>query len=267
LPFVTPEFAAALLKDPRLDAEIARRRRLREQQEERRWLEEDPSGILAGINRLTRAIKQAIAELDKPRPPGTREPDPEERERQREEWSEFEDRCYGLIEGVERLIAREEDEAAGIERRCTRTAKVRCRPITPKPPPPPPKAKQRSQQPANGASRSAPSPGSAQTSPLQDGGWCNGVIRYFNAVTRLGIVIVNGLTEMSLPSAVFAKSGLTVLSPNQHVKVRVVTHPDRRNEIDALELRMSSEEPGAASAQAVGGRFRINPVREKYAGW
>jgi hypothetical protein len=78
-----------------------------------------------------------------------------------------------------------------------------------------------------------------------------GVVRYFNAVTCLGVVIVNGLTEMSLPSAVFAKSGLTLLSPYQRVKVRVVSHPDGRKEIDALELRMSLEE--AAAACSAGG--------------
>jgi hypothetical protein len=264
---VTPEFAAALLKDPRLDAEIARRRRLREQQEEAAWFEADPSGILAGINRLTRAIKYAVAELDKPRPPGAREPDPEDVELWQGEWDEFEDVVHSIIEGVERLIAREEDEAAGIDRKYSHTQRVRRGPVQVKPPPPPPPRKPRMPQPPVAASGSAPSPGSAQVAPSQDVGWQNGVVRYFNAVTCIGVVIVNGLTEMSLPSAVFAKSGLTVLSPNQRVKVRVVTHPDGRKEIDALELRMSSEEPGAAAAPAVGVRFRINPVREKYAGW
>lgn len=275
---MTPEFLAALAKDPRLDAEILRRRRLREAREEQEWFEADPSGVLAGVHRLTRAINQVVVEMGKPRPAGSRPLDPDLLDRQREEWEEFEDQVGGIISGVERLIAVEADEEAGIERRCSRThVRVRAVARTPPPPRPPPPRQPRTPAPQPVAASSPALSGglgqaaaqAAPVAPQADGtGWQNGVVKTFNSVTLTGIVVVGTTTEMLLTAGVFRRSSLTVLSPGQRVKARIIVSPDGKREIDALELRASWNENLRGMADSpVSSRVRMNPVRERYAGW
>lgn len=67
---------------------------------------------------------------------------------------------------------------------------------------------------------------------------------------------------MITPSA-FENSGLTILAPNQKVRVRVVSFSDGRTEIDALELMAARDEPAVAIAEAPSMMHRIR-MREAY---
>src|SRR5215467_2356015 len=101
-------FAKALLADPRLNSEIERRRRLRELEEERQWLTADDGGLSLLVGLLGRLE----AELD--RSVAAQECDTEAIQT----LESLHAQCLELLEKLEVLAARDEDEAAGIEHRC-----------------------------------------------------------------------------------------------------------------------------------------------------
>src|SRR5215470_3286057 len=102
-------FARALLKDGRLDREIERRRLLRELEEERQWLAADDGGLSLLVGLLGRLE----AELDRPVAAG-QECDTEAIQA----LESLHAQCLELLEKLEVLAARDEDDAAGIEHRC-----------------------------------------------------------------------------------------------------------------------------------------------------
>jgi hypothetical protein len=255
-----------LAKDGHVAREIERR-------EEARWLAADDDGLTLLIGLLGRLQ----ASLERPVAPGQVEDDAESVETA-EALLDLHDRCLRLIERLEVLAARDEDEAAGIEHKCGAVTMVRPRHIEPKPAPAS-KPKARSQRTASSAA-AAPAPGSAQST--QDG-WCNAVVRIFDTVKHAGVVVLtggDGTTEMTISADVFTKSGLTVLSPNQRLRVRLVSGPDGRKHIDALEVWTPWNDPSAVATQTGSRRVDSVPanphlakleharaVRERYPGW
>src|SRR5215470_9571615 len=118
-------FARALLKDGRLDREIERRRLLRELEEERQWLAADDGGLSLLVGLLGRLE----AELDRPVAAG-QECDTEAIQT----LQSLHAQCLELLEKLEVLAAREEDQAAGIEHRCVAHSAVKPQPKVERPP-------------------------------------------------------------------------------------------------------------------------------------
>jgi hypothetical protein len=231
----------------------------------------DDDDLDGWLERLLESLQQMQKELDQPRPvvPGVEYSTAEEVE-------EFAADLDDLVFGIQALISHEEDLAAGIEYRCAVPEMVRAQHSEPKPPP---AAKPSPASPRPQRRRSEPMP-----APPQQDGWCSGVIRFFSAITRTGIVVMNvgeGSTEMTISAPVFEKSGLTTLVPNQRVKIRLVPHLDGRKEIDALELISSWNEQAAAVAEPASARrsgaIPANPqlatlerqraMRDQFPGW
>jgi len=205
-----------LARDGHVLAELHRR-------EEERWLAADDGGVtlLAGLlNRLT-------TELERPVAPG-QECDAEAIQALQSLHAE----CTQLLETLVVLVEREEDEAAGIERRCAVHSAVRSEhkaersPSSPKPSP----ASSRVQRTRGNA---------AAVLAAMDDGWKFGVVKFFDKVGWSGLININGntgITEIPISLGAFRKSGLNNLFAGEQIECCVVTGPDGRKEATDLRL-------------------------------
>lgn len=183
-----------------------------------------------------------------------------------------------LIDKFEVLVSREDDEASGIERRCGSVAMIRPEHHDPKPPSSP-KPKPRELQP-----RATAAPGGALQPGQAADGWRNGVVRYFDSMTRTAVVILRdgeaASTELTIGPDVCERSGLTNLSPNMKVRIRVACGPDGRKSVDGLEPfarwneSAAAAEPGGArrvaaipSNPTLAALERQQAMRERFPGW
>ena len=217
-------FAKALLADPRLNAEIERRRRLRELEEERQWLAADDGGLSLLVGLLGRLE----AELDRPVAAG-QECDTEAIQT----LESLHAQCLELLEKLEVLAARDEDEAAGIEHRCVVHSVVRPQvklerpPASPKPSP----DSSRVQRVAV-SERVVVSEGAAGLD-----GWKRGKVRYFDQSKGYGAISLDGGGgEVLVRMSAVKKAGLTNIFAGHRIEFQIVSGPLGKKEADKLKL-------------------------------
>jgi CspA family cold shock protein len=217
-------FARALLADGRLDREIERRRRLRELEEERQWIAVDDGGLSLLVGLLGRLQ----AELERSVAPGQK---CDEEAIQALESMHAE--CLELLEKLEVLAARDEDEAAGIERRCVVHSAVRPQLKLERPPasPKPSSDSSRVQRVAV-SEKVVVSEGAAGLD-----GWKCGKVRYFDQSKGYGVIsLVGSGGEVLVRMTAVKKAGLTNIFGGQRVEFQIVSGPLGKKEADKLKL-------------------------------
>jgi hypothetical protein len=238
-----------LARDGHVAREIERR-------EEARWLAEDDDGLALLVGLLGRLQ----AELERAEMAPGAEPDSAEAAEAVAEFEEMVAAVNKLIEAHERLAAREEDEAAGVEHRPHVVATGRShlkpeQPLSPK------------QTRASSRGQRASADAAAVPAPVADG-WRFGTVERFNQISLTGAIVFigdKGSEEVPISSFVFLKSGLTNLFSGQHVEALVETRGEGRREIVDLKLSVASrritairDNPHAVLAE--------KPIRSRYFG-
>src|SRR5215470_755791 len=211
-------FARALLKDGRLSAEIERRRRLRELEEERQWLAADDGGLslLVGLR------GRLEAELDRPVAAG-QECDTEAIQA----LESLHAQCLELLEKLEVLAAGDADEAAEIEHRCVVDSVVRPQVKLERPPASP--------KPSPDSSRVQRVAVSERAAGLD--GWKRGKVRYFDQSKGYGAILLDGGGgEVLVRISAVKKAGLTNIFAGQRIEFQIVSGPLGKKEADKLKL-------------------------------
>jgi hypothetical protein len=188
-----------------------------------------------------------------------------------------------ITQRAERLVSRDEAEAAGAPRRppLIYTPRQARSPhgLQREPRAPSAKAKDANgksvklsrtekwleQQAAEAAARQALLPPRPAQPAQQEIGWHRGVVQSFDQRLALGVVRFSGMagfTEASLAPGAFRGSGLTVLIPNQQVDCRLVKRLDGSVIVEDVRLaRGANLDASEAAAQE---RFQMQLDRNKW---
>ena len=180
-------FAKALLADPRLQAEIERR-------EEKRWLAADDGGLTL----LTGLLGRLQAELDQAEMAGGAEPDSAEAAEVVAKFEEMVAEVNGLLEELDAMARRDEDEAAGIEHRAVVHHVVKPQfkpaPSAPKLNPAAPKIERRKVEQKVESSKADPPP-----APSSDGdGFKLGRVKFWDQAQWRGVIRTDSGQEFSI---------------------------------------------------------------------
>jgi hypothetical protein len=210
-----------LARDGHVLAELQRR-------EEQRWLAVDDTGVTLLLGLLGRLQ----AELDRAEMAGGPEPESTEAAEAVAKFEEMIAEVNELLEKLDAMAAREEDEAAVIERRCAMHSAVRPEPKVERLPSPP--------KPSPASPRVHRARGNAAASPsVIDDGWKFGIVKFFDKIGWSGLININGsigMIEIPISLGAFRKSGLVNLFAGEQIECLVVTRPDGRKE--AIDLRL-----------------------------
>jgi hypothetical protein len=216
------KLAEHILADGRLEAELQCR-------EEQRWLAVDDTGatLLLGL------LGRLQAELDRAEMAGGIEPDSTEVTEAIAKFEEMIAEVNELLEKLEVMAAREEDEAAETERSCAMHSAVRPEPkverlpSSPKPSPASPRVHR-----ARGNAAAVPA--------AMDDGWKFGIVKFFDKIGWSGLINITTATaviEIPISLGAFRKSGLNNLFAGEHIECLVVTRPDGRKEATEIAAR------------------------------
>jgi hypothetical protein len=242
---------ARLLKLAR-DGHVAREI---ERREEARWLAEDDDGLALLVGLLGRLQ----AELERAEMAPDSEPDDVEAVEAVAKLEEMVTEVNRLIEALDRLAAREEDEAAGIEHPARVDTQVQLQHKVERPP---------SSKPSRVSARGQRASADAAEPPPVADGWRLGVIEKFDQIALRGTVSFisdRGVEDVPLASAAFWKSGLTNLFHGQRVEALVETRGEGRREVVDLRLSVASRR-AEAIRQNPHAVLAEPPIRKRYFG-
>lgn len=203
-----------LVQDGHVAREIERR-------EEARWLAADDDGLML----LTGLLGRLQDEVERAEKAGGPEPDDTEAAEAVARFNEMIGQVNELLEALERMVEREGDEEAGVQRRCVAQSAVKPRLEAERPPP--------SSKPSPASSRvqrRAPSP-----AVLDLDGVKFGVVERWDHRSWSGTLSWAG-EEVHIPTRALRRAGITNLSIGQKCEFQIVVGSDGRKEAEGLKL-------------------------------